>query len=74
VSGLHVRTTRATSPLRDRLASRAPGDLHVQQRSGLEPMLPVDREAEELHVELAGLALVEDPQNRRRSAAGSRAT
>jgi hypothetical protein len=29
--------------------------LHVQRSAGLEPVLPIDREAEEIHVELTRL-------------------
>ena len=41
-------------------------DLHVQGKAGLEAVLPVDVEAEEVHIELLRLRLVEDPKNRRR--------
>src|SRR5262245_31334573 len=37
--------------------------LHVEGHAIFEPMLPIDRESQELDVELAGLGFVEDAQN-----------
>jgi len=43
-------------------------DLHVQGQIALEPMLPVDLEAQKVDVELLRLCFVEDPENWRRPA------
>src|SRR5881296_3606740 len=43
-----------------------PRHLHVQRKSGLESMLPVDGETKEADIELSGLGLVENPKDRRR--------
>lgn len=39
------------------------GYLHVQRRSRLETMFPVDREPEKIDVEFPRLRFVEDPEN-----------
>lgn len=45
-------------------AHSAARHLHVERRMGLETVLPVDREAEEINVELARLLNREDAEHR----------
>ena len=42
-------------------------DLHVERQAGLEAMLPVDRKAQPVDIELARLGFVEGAQDRDRA-------
>src|SRR5262245_27741836 len=46
------------------------GDLHIERKSVFETVFPIDFEAEEIDVELAGLGFVEDAEHGRDFAEG----